>query len=98
MRESQSFDDRSATSDPQLICMQAGAGQDVCGEHREESCSCRTEQGTPYKVTDAECRMIARQGAPYNPYRERVTQSTMGAAITGPYRRYGEAGQDGRTK
>ncbi|MDR7135726.1 hypothetical protein J2X06_002944 [Lysobacter niastensis] len=74
------FDDRSATSDPQLICMQAGAGEDVSGAHREESCSCRTEQGTPYKVTDAECRMIARQGAPYNPYRERGSQSTMGPA------------------
>jgi len=65
------FDKRAVTSDPQLYCVSSGAGEDAMGEWREESCSCMTEQGTPYALSRNECRMVARRGAPYNPYRDR---------------------------
>jgi zona occludens toxin (predicted ATPase) len=77
------FDERNVESDPLLVCMIAGAGEDVDGEHRDESCSCRTEQGTPYALPAAECRMVARQGAPYNPYRER-SQGVQGVGGAPP--------------
>lgn len=65
------YDGRDVTSDPQVYCMASEAGTDAQGDYRAGSCRCTTEQGTPYALTDAECRMIARHGPPYNPYRER---------------------------
>jgi len=65
------LDDREPTADPQLLCMSAGEGADAEGERQERSCTCLTEQGTRYDLPAVECRAIARNGAVYNPYKER---------------------------
>lgn len=64
------FDDRNVTADPEVYCASSGAGLDANGNHKPASCSCLTEQGTPYRLPDAECKLLARQGMPYNPYRQ----------------------------
>lgn len=68
------FDERSITADPSVICMSSMAGVDAQGEVREASCTCLTEQGTLYDLSQPECRTIARRGPVYNPYRERREQ------------------------
>lgn len=73
------FDERQATSDPQLICMSSLAGADSHGELKEASCTCLTEQGTAYDISQPECRTIARKGPVYNPYRERTDQQPQQA-------------------
>ena len=65
------FDDRRITADPQLYCMSSLGGTVADGSYREPSCTCFTEQGTLYELSQPECRTVARYGAPYNPYRER---------------------------
>ncbi|HZX76823.1 zonular occludens toxin domain-containing protein [Lysobacter sp.] len=62
------YQDREITAEPDLFCMAAAAGQDANGEHREASCTCHTEQGTPYAVDPAQCRVYASKGV-YNPFR-----------------------------
>ncbi|NBI36905.1 hypothetical protein FUT69_06920, partial [Xylella taiwanensis] len=68
------YDHRSPTVDPQLICMSGGAGLDAQGVYKGSSCTCYTEQGTVYDISQLECRTIARRGPVYNPYRERVQE------------------------
>lgn len=65
------YDDREVTVDPQLFCAISHAGIAADGEYYPEHCSCRTEQGTRYDMRDAECRTVALNGTPYNPYKER---------------------------
>lgn len=66
------FDDRRATADPLLLCMSSpGGGVDAQGDERGPSCTCLTEQGTRYEISEPQCRAVARYGMPYNPYRER---------------------------
>ncbi|MCR6687084.1 zonular occludens toxin domain-containing protein [Pseudoxanthomonas sp.] len=74
------FDSRAVTADPQLYCMSSLAGEVADGSHRDLSCSCFTEQGTRYEVSQAECRTVARYGVPYNPYRERREEQPSAAA------------------
>jgi len=66
------FDQRQAHSDPLLICMSSQAGTDGLGNHLDASCTCVTEQGTAYDMSQPECRTLARRGPVYNPYRERT--------------------------
>lgn len=68
------YDSRAVTADPELFCMLSGAGEDANGDYKDETCNCKTEQGTAYKVTQAECRTVALGGVPYNPYRERRSE------------------------
>ena len=65
------FDDRAVTADPQLYCMSSPGGEAADGSYKEPSCTCLTEQGTRYTLSQPECRTVARYGTPYNPYRER---------------------------
>ena len=66
------FDERSVTADPHLYCMSSGVGVDGQGKWKDDlSCTCLTEQGTRYELSEAQCRTVARYGTPYNPYRER---------------------------
>lgn len=60
------FDDRAAVSQPALYCM---SSVPVPGDDREASCTCITEQGTKYDISQPECRTIARFGPVYNPYK-----------------------------
>lgn len=78
------YDDRAITADPQLYCMSSLPGVDAQGEHRDLSCTCFTEQGTPYDLTQAECRTVARRGAPYNPYREKAGSTESGVQGQAP--------------
>lgn len=70
------FDDREPTADPLLYCLSSLAGQDAQGEHAEPTCTCVTEQGTLYRISQPECRTVARRGPVYNPYRERGDRET----------------------
>lgn len=63
------YDERQATADPQLFCMSSGDGTDGLGQRQEASCTCLTEQGTPYDLTQPQCRTLARRGPVYNPYK-----------------------------
>lgn len=55
---------------PRLFCMSSRDGIDGQGDHVDFSCTCLTEQGTPYVLDDSTCRFIARRGQ-YEPYRNR---------------------------
>lgn len=82
------FQDREVTAKPDLYCASSDAGRDALGEWRDASCTCITEQGTPYRIAAEQCRTIARHGL-YNPYREPVarqekTGDKPGEARQGP--------------
>lgn len=65
------FDQRTVTADPQLLCMSSMAGEGGDGEYLSQpSCTCLTEQGTTYDISQAECRTLARRGPIYNPYKQ----------------------------
>lgn len=58
---------REVVVEPEVYCMSGGHdGQD--------SCRCITEQGTPYSMSDDNCRYVARYGN-YNPFRPPVDGS-----------------------
>ncbi|TDB26201.1 zonular occludens toxin [Stenotrophomonas sp. ATCM1_4] len=60
------FDERAPVSQPALFCMSSVPGGD---DDREASCTCLTEQGTKYDISQPECRTLARFGPVYNPYK-----------------------------
>jgi hypothetical protein len=62
------YDDREVVAEPRLWCMASGAGGD-------RSCSCKTEQGTDYRLPLNRCERIARWGGAYNPYAKPDTAS-----------------------
>lgn len=64
------YDQRAITTDPQLICMSSMEGLDGNGKRSEASCTCMTEQGTRYDLSQPECRTLARHGPVYNPYKQ----------------------------
>ena len=70
------FDDRAAASDPRLFCM---SSLPVEGDPGDPSCTCLTEQGTRYEMSQPECRTVARHGVPYNPYMQRSEGAPMPA-------------------
>jgi len=78
------YDDREVTADPRLFCAISGAGVADDGEFYPERCTCRTEQGTRYHLGDAECRTVAIEGAPYNPYKQRDEQSASERGDSSP--------------
>ncbi len=53
---------REVIVQPKIYCMSS-----------EMFCNCLTEQGTRYRLPDADCRDIARNGPPYNPYQDETT-------------------------
>lgn len=56
------FDNRPVLAEPRLFCYISG--DQVSGE-----CKCISEQGTKYTgLRDDRCRLIAKNGEPYNPY------------------------------
>lgn len=76
------YDQRSVTADPQLFCMSSREGEAEDG-WKDLSCTCLTEQGTLYQASQAECRMVARNGAIYNPYKERREEQQQPAGMVG---------------
>lgn len=52
------FDGRAVASDPHVFCMST-----------PDNCLCRTEQGTQYDLELAACRVKARWGEAYNPFK-----------------------------
>lgn len=65
------FDGCSPKSDPQLYCMSFG-------EDGGEGCKCLTEQGTSYAIDPKMCRLTARNGPPYNPYKQPQREQRVG--------------------
>lgn len=65
------YDQRAITTDPQLFCISSLEGLDGLGRHTEASCTCMTEQGTRYELSQPECRTIAKNGPVYNPYKQK---------------------------
>ncbi len=74
------FDQRPTTSDPQLFCIASGEGLDGNGQHAEATCTCLTEQGTRYDLSQPECRTLARNGPVYNPYKNQQVAPVQQAA------------------
>jgi len=70
------YDQRAITTDPQLICMSSMEGLDGNGKRSEASCTCLTEQGTRYELSQPECRTLARHGPVYNPYKQQRDMQT----------------------
>lgn len=68
------FDERTITADPQLYCVSSRPGIDGQGTHVAGGCTCLTEQGTAYDISEPECRTIARYGGVYNPYKAQRNQ------------------------
>ncbi len=64
------YDGGVPVGQPELYCMSSQAGYDGHGEWKEASCSCLSEQGTKYDLSQPECRAVARNSTPYNPYRQ----------------------------
>lgn len=50
--------------------VKGGGGMTGGGQRTEASCSCMTEQGTRYELSQPECRTLARNGPVYNPYKQ----------------------------
>lgn len=63
------FDGKKVVSDPAIFCMTSAPGRDASGKHRAASHTCVTEQGTLYELPEVRARLLARNGAPYNPYK-----------------------------
>ncbi|MGY0561799.1 hypothetical protein ACW7G2_13905, partial [Luteimonas sp. A277] len=63
------YDGRSAVAQPRVFCITSGEGRNGSGEWSAGSYHCQTEQGTRVHMPEAEARMIARWGEPYNPYK-----------------------------
>ncbi|WP_185761771.1 hypothetical protein [Xanthomonas phaseoli] len=62
------FDQRPVVFDPQVVfCM---SSMPTASDPREASYTCMTEQGKSYDLPQPMCRMLARNGAPYNPYKD----------------------------
>lgn len=80
------YDSRSPTADPHLYCMSGLEGADAQGQHKGLTCTCLTEQGTAYEISQPECRTLARQGPIYNHYAERKErdQASQLAPIAAP--------------
>lgn len=66
------FQGRQVQAEPQLYCMQTGAGINGKGEYTEGRCSCFTEQVTRYSISAEGCESIVRAGGVYNPYKAPV--------------------------
>ncbi|MGH8075959.1 MAG: zonular occludens toxin domain-containing protein [Lysobacter sp.] len=64
------YDKRRVVAQPQVYCVIAGPGETATGYDAEEDCRCLTEQGTPYKLDDAMCRMNARNGHAYDHFKQ----------------------------
>ncbi|TDB26174.1 hypothetical protein ATCM_18975 [Stenotrophomonas sp. ATCM1_4] len=75
------FDGREPVSQPALYCMSSVPGGD---DGREASCTCLTEQGTKYDISQPECRTLARFGPVYNPYKApKVEAQAAPVALSG---------------
>lgn len=55
------YDGQEVTSHPRVFCM-------AVTDPDAHNCRCMTEQGTPYALDEGQCRKIASEGAPYDPY------------------------------
>lgn len=80
------YSGRAVVSEPRVFCSLAGAGLDAQGEHVEESCHCKTEQGTDHGMHPNQCRNSALKGEAYNPFRAPVAEHetrTPGGKETG---------------
>ncbi len=78
------FDQRSITADPQVFCMASMEGRDGNGAQAEATCTCMTEQGTKYELSQPECRTIARNGPVYNPYKGQRDFAAAGGPASPP--------------
>lgn len=76
------YDGREVVSQPRLFCALSGEGLDANGDHRPRSCSCRTEQGTKYRIRFDQCHDLAVDGEAYNPFREPVELTTTAASAS----------------
>lgn len=53
------------------------------GDDREASCTCLTEQGTKYDISQPECRTLARFVPVYNPYKAPKVEQYQQASVAG---------------
>lgn len=67
------FDGQRAQAKSEVYCIHAAAGVDAQGINMPEHCTCLTEQGTPYYVSQERCQVSARTGPVYNPFKRQET-------------------------
>ena len=72
-----------ANTAPRLFCMSSGQGADSAGKQALPSCTCLTEQGTPYVVERQLCAYIARNGQ-YEPFLASQQLAQGQSVQTGP--------------
>lgn len=72
------YDGAAPASQPEIYCMSSMAGLDAQGVHQDASCSCYSEQGTKYEMDQPQCRTVARNSTPYNPYKAPRLQQYQG--------------------
>lgn len=78
------YDDREVVAEPRLWCMSSGQSGD-------RSCSCKTEQGTDYRLPLNRCERVARWGGAYNPYAKPEGPATQPGGNTGAESRSDDA-------
>jgi hypothetical protein len=83
-RSARAYDKREVTADPQPYCLSSMAGEDAAGKWQDLSCTCVTEQGTAYDITQGECRTLARQEPIYNPYKKQEREEVVGPSESPP--------------
>lgn len=64
------YDKRRVVAQPSVYCVVAGPGETATGYDDGDDCRCLTEQGTPYALDDQLCRLNARNGQPYDHYKQ----------------------------
>lgn len=78
------YDGRAAVAQPRVFCISSGDGYNGSGEWSSGSYHCQTEQGTRVMMPEAEAKMIARWGEPYNPYKAPQAEAIGSGAAPAP--------------
>jgi len=72
------FDGQAVVSKPETYCIVGGPGRDAQGKWQDHTATCLSEQGTRVRIDYGTARLIARNGPPYNPYRQPREQADDG--------------------
>lgn len=67
------YDGRPVQQVPQVVCMASGLDG-------SESCTCLTQQGTKWNMSQSACRDLARNGPPFDPFRQPDREASHRAA------------------
>lgn len=66
------YDGRQVAAEPRVFCMDGGAGYTAQDAYAQREVRCVTEQGSRHVMPDWQAERLAREGEPYNPYKQPV--------------------------